>query len=161
MVHRWSTRGRKGSFFVVNRRTKKSLEDFVIIRNSKNFENLGKVLKSAHNPKVRGSNPLPATNFNQTFLFDSPLRAHSRLIEIAIEPRGAGPHCRAFSPIRFECFVLKSMCPAIIVVAECLRGRETESIVQPRLSRRPRTASSRSFRGRRDFSGLKCKFRRD
>ncbi len=63
MVHRWSTRGRKGSFFVVIRRTKKSLEDFVIIRNLKNFENLEKVLKSAHNPKVRGSNPLPATNF--------------------------------------------------------------------------------------------------
>jgi hypothetical protein len=64
MVHRWSTRGRKGSFFVVIRRTKNLLEDFVIIKNSKNLENLEKVLKSAHNPKVRGSNPLPATNSN-------------------------------------------------------------------------------------------------
>jgi hypothetical protein len=63
MVHRWSTRGRKGSFFVVIRRTKNLLEDFVIIKYSKDSENLEKVLKSAHNPKVRGSNPLPATNF--------------------------------------------------------------------------------------------------
>ncbi len=62
MVHRWSTRGRKGSFFVVIRRTKNLLEDFVIIKYSKDSENLEKVLKSAHNTKVRGSNPLPATN---------------------------------------------------------------------------------------------------
>ncbi len=61
MVHRWSTRGRKGSFFVVIRRTKNPLEDFVIINKTKNFKNLEKAPESAHNPKVRGSNPLPAT----------------------------------------------------------------------------------------------------
>ena len=53
------------------------------------------VARRAHNPKVRGSNPLPATNFNCPILLDSrrsfgpPLTRHP--IEIANDPAERGP----------------------------------------------------------------------